>query len=64
MGGKWRGAVCGVAGIAAIGCGEAVLVGGVAFDQVALRDAMEGEDELIEVAVFDRRRADSRSAPM
>ena len=47
------GAVGGVTGVTAVGGGEAVLVGGIAFDQVALWDAVEGEEEFVEVAVTD-----------
>lgn len=47
------GGVSGVTGVAAVGGGEAVLVRGIAFDEVALGDAVEGKEELVEVSFFE-----------
>jgi hypothetical protein len=46
------GGVRGVAGVATVGSCEAVPVRGVAFDEVALWDAVEGKKELVEVRFF------------
>jgi len=45
------GAVCRMAGVAAIGRGQAVVVRGVPLDQMALGDAVKRKDQLIKISI-------------
>ena len=48
------GRVCGVAGVAAIRSGQTVIMRWVAFYEMALRNAVKGKEQLIEVIAFKR----------
>jgi len=47
------GGVRGVAGVATVGSCEAVLMRGITFDEMALRDAVKGKEQLIEIFFFE-----------